>query len=495
MKLFQYGLLVGIFLLLILPSKTFAASLTGAKDTITTSRPSPSSPLSANAASGDALVSIFNNGSRYLASDSAKLKRTSTVADVDPATIVASQSAALTTVYFGETLGAAGLAGIDVLFVPITAMHTIQFTTVNALPANSDIVLTFPTLTAGDSDDDASPSATTFQFNNLVSGTGGRDNIDVFDDSTDISANVTITETEPSSGAPGILLFNLDSGTIAGGSVVKIYLGCSASTSSSCSAQVPRIINPTKAAAAGTGDRWKINIQTEDNNDVALDTATVAVATIESVQVFATVDPTLTFTIAGISNGTAANNGNTTGCGNTETTNSGISATATVVNMGIVANTPTSIDTKVSNIAAQLLTVTTNGSGGYALTATSSGPLRNPGSGFDITSSTTPAVFPNGTPWFGIHPCGLDVTAATWSTGSDQSCNTYITGSTGDICKYGWPTQTTALSLASDTTGPIGNSIAAGNGLVSVEYAAGVDVTVPAGVYQSIVTYVATATF
>lgn len=238
-----------------------------------------------------------------------------------------------------------------------------------------------------------------------------------------------------------------------------------------------------------------MNVKTTDSSAADLDTGKVRVATIESVQVLAQVEPTLTFTIAGVSNGSAANTGNTTGCGNTETTNTGISSTSTVVDLGSLNNTTTVVDSKIGNISSQLLTVTTNAINGYSLTATSSGSLLNPATGFFITSSTTPAVFPSGAPWFGIHACGLDVTAATWSSGSDQSCNTYITGSSGDICKYGWPTQATAVTLASDSIGPIGNAIAAGNGLVTVEYAAGIDVTVPQGQYTTEITYVATPTF
>ncbi len=501
MNLFRNTFIVFTLLILAIStaSKANAATLTQAKNTITTSRPSPSSPLNAALGATDTNATIFANESRFLASDSAKVKKTATGVVVDAATVVGSQSAALTTVYFGEQAGTAAVAAADVLFVPITAMHTFQFTVVNTVPTNGDLVFTFPLLISGDADDDASPSATTFQFNNLVTGTGGRDNIEVWDDAAEITANVTITETEPGPGSPGILSINVDSGSIAAGSVVKLYFGCNASTAGSCSTQVPRIINPTKSTtgAAGTADRWKIRIDTEDASDVLLDTATVAVATIESVQVLATVDPTLTFTIAGINNGTAINNGNATGCTNSETTNAGLASTATVVNMGILGNTPTGIDTKVGNIAAQLLTITTNATNGYALTATASSPLRSHESGFDISSSTTPAVFPNGTPWFGIHPCGLDVgNSTTWTeTGASQTCSTHITGSAANECKYGWPTQTTALSLSSDTTGPIGNSIVAGNGLTSVEYAGGVDASVPAGVYQSYITYVATATF
>lgn len=469
-------------------AKVHAASLTGAKDTITTSRPSPSTPLSANAASGAYQVSVYNNGSRFLASDSAKLIRGTTL--IDPVITIASQSAALTSVYFSDALGAAGQNGTDVLFFPVTAMHTIQFTVVNTIPTNGDIVITFPTLSANDADNDASPSATTFQFNNLVTGTGGRDNIDVYDDSTDISANVTITETEPSPGNPGIISINVDSGTIAAGSVVKIYLGCTASTSASCTTQAPRIINPTKSATAGTADIWKLNITTKDSSGIVLDDATVAIGTIETVEVRATVDASLSFSISGYANGATITSLNS-GCTSTETTNAGITPTATVVNLGTLANTPTNPSTKISNIAAQLITISTNAANGYTLTATSSGKLQNYQSGFEIDSNTTPQEFPSGSHFFGINACGLDVNTTTWGS---ASCNSVITGGSSP-CKYGWPTPTTAITLASDSTGPVGNTITAGNGLISVRYAAGVDARVPSGEYQTAITYVATPTF
>ncbi len=477
MKLFLRSILVvsllGLFL--IAGRESFAASLINSSDTITTSRPSAASPLSANLASGDAQASIFNNGSRYLASDSARLIRTSTGGIIVNGLTVASQSAALTTVYFTATAGTAAQAGTDVLIAPMTAMHTVQFTTNQAIPATGQVVINFP----GAADNAASPSASDFAFNAL-SNTNIKTN--------NITCN-TLSVTSPT------ITCTTNAG-VAANTVVTFLIGCSAATGAACTTQVPTLINPTKAATAGTADRWKVRIDTLDASTNALDTASVSVGTIESVQVLATVDPTLTFTIAGITNGTAVNNGNATGCTNSETTDAGLDATATVVNLGTLSNTPTSTNTKVGNIAAQLLTISTNGLGGYSLTATSAGQLMNASSGFAVISSTTPAVFPNGTPWFGVHPCGLDVSAATWtSSGANQNCATDITGSAGNLCKYAWPTQTGAVSLASDSSGPIGNSLTAGNGLVSVEYAAGVDASVPAGTYQSVVTYVATATF
>ncbi|MCL5433042.1 MAG: hypothetical protein M1524_02910, partial [Patescibacteria group bacterium] len=261
-------------------------------------------------------------------------------------------------------------------------------------------------------------------------------------------------------------------------------IGCSGATGANCDTQVPTLINPTKTAAGGgeaataTADVWKIKIDTQDGGSNPVDSTSVKIATIESVQVQAIVDPSLTFSIQGIANNTAINNGNTTGCTNTEVTNTGIGSAATTVNLGNLGG--------IINISAQLITITTNASNGYSLTATSSGHLVNPETGFWIADSTTPTVMTAGTPWFGIHACGLDVSAATWGTGT--------TGG-GANAKYGWPTQSTSVTLASDSSGPIGNSLVTGNGLTSVEYAATVDVSVPAGTYRSVITYVATPTF
>lgn len=505
MKSFRIILILAIFAVLFYPAKAHAATLINAKDTISTSRPSASSPLSSSVLNTDTQASIYNNGSRFLASDSAKVIKSATGAIVDAGTIVSSQSAALTTVFFGETTGNAAVANADVLFTPITAMHTLAFTTVTQIPVSGKIILTLPILSSSDANNAASPSATTFQMNGITSS-----QIKVYDNTTDITSNFTsITPTNPTAGTSPVITFTLDGSTsVTAGHTLTIYLGCTAGTSSSCSTQAPRLINPTKTATAGTADTWKFNLLTQNASSVNLDSATVAVATIESVQVLATVDPTLTFTIAGVSNGSAVNTGNTTGCLQAETTNAGISATSTVVNLGLLSNTP-AINTKVGNIAAQLLSVSTNATGGYAITATSAGALQNYANGYSINSSTTPAAFPASNDWFGIHACGLDTYGGTLSTtfwntaASDTNCGTCPAGSascptgTGgtNVCKYGWPTQTSSVTMASDPTGPVDNTITAGNGLTSVSYASGVDASVPAGTYQSYVTYVATATF
>ena len=475
---FYLLLIVFIFFLVIGPrvGKVFASTLASASATLTTSRPSASAPLSANQAASATQVSVVDNGSIYLASDSATF-RPDTGETMNVVT-VASMSAASggnRTVYFTSTITNTHHAG-DAVTTAISAMHKIRFIATSPIPSGGKIILTYP----GSGDNTASPSATTFAFNALIAG-----NI------TANNASCTFTISAPT------ITCTLG-GVVNAATVVTILVGCSAQSGGECTTQVPTLINPTKSAVAGTADIWKVNIDTQDGASAAIDTVRVSLGTIESVQIAATVDPSLTFTIAGVSNGSAVNTANTSGCLQTETTNTGETPTATTVNLGVLANTPAVNTTKIGNIAAQLLTVTTNAVNGYSLVATSSGPLRNLATGYDISSSTTPTAFPS-TPaqWFGLHACGLDTNPAStfWnSTGGNTNCNSVIDTGTNP-CKYGWPTQTSPITIAYRTTGPVGNLLVTGSGLTSVAYAAGIDARVQAGTYQTVVTYIATPSF
>jgi hypothetical protein len=479
-KLFFVFILCGFYFA---TGKVYASDLSNASLTLSTSRPSPSSPLSASVTSSDAIVNIFNNGSRFLASDSARIIQGSSGLQIASGLPVASQSASLTSVYLGSSIGSSAGAGSDILQVPITAMHTVTFTTVSSIPIGGKIVITYP----GSGDNSASPSATTFAFNGLPNSTAAVKSANATDCNSVTVSAPTITCTT--------------SALIPAATQVTIFIGCTAA-GASCTTQAPYLINPTKSSQAGTADSWRIQVNTTDASNNIIDSRALAVGTIDSVTVRANVDPSLTFTIAGVNNGVAVNTNNTTGCLQTELTSTGINATATEVNLGTLANSPSATNTTVSNISAQLLTVTTNASNGYVITATSSGHLRNPSTGFFFTDATTPQAFPaSGANFYGFHACGLDTYSAGigttyWNTtASNTACNTYITGSAGNLCNYGWPTATTAINIASDTTGPIGNAIVAGSGLTTVSYAAGADPAVPPGQYTTVVTYVATPSF
>ncbi len=473
-------LLPVIFTILFLLNTPDANALTLVSDTISTSRPSTSTNLSSAVSAAATSVTVVDNGSAvFLSSDSARLQQSS--GSILENVIVSTASA--TTGLWGTknvylNTGTTNPFGAgDLFMVPITAMHKVQFTTQVEIPASGKVIITFP----GSANTSASPSATTFAFNGLTS--------------TNIKTNGITCDGGWSVTSPSITC--ITNSAVTPGTEVTFLIGCSANTGTNCTTQIPTLINPTKSnTTEGIADTWRIGVKTTDSSDATREESSAKIGVIESVTVRATVDPTLTFTITGIANATAINTGNTTGCTNSETTNTGIASTATLVDLGILGNTPTGTDTKIGNIAAQLITISTNAPNGYALTATSSGQLTNVASGFSINSSTTPTAFPNGEHWFGIHPCGLDsYGTTTWTEADNENCSSVITGSTANECKYGWPTSSTAITLAYDSTGPVGNVIAAGNGLTSVEYAAGMDVRVPAGLYTSVITYVATPTF
>lgn len=446
---------VFLFLLFFFPVKTaIAGNLTNVKDTITTSRPSAASPVSADAAAGLGAVSVYDNKSIYLASDSAQLVKTATNAFVQTGINVASQSAARTTVYFTTPLGASGaMAGADVLIVPITAKHTIVFKTETYISATGDLEII---LSPGNSTNQASPSATGFSFNNLQT--------------TDIAISGPTCSAWTVTASTGIIKCTSLS-AVAANTTVTVTIGST----------LPVLINPTKTATIGTADTWAVSLVTYDATGIELDRTKVKIGTIESVMVRATVEPTLTFTIAGIADLTQISTNNV-GCTNpspTQSTNTGITSTATVVDMGILSNGAISY-------AAQDLTISTNMSGGYVLTATSSGQLKNPATGYKIANAQgavvgndnpVPVAITSGAEAFGIHVCGYDVASATWGIRT-TTANT----------KYALPSAAYYYTLASETT-------AVTSSKTTVVYGGTVSATTPPGLYTTVLTYVATPIF
>lgn len=491
-KLIISGVFFVLFLLLS-SRNSFAASLSSVKDTISTSRPSASAPLDANQAASVGQVTIKDNGSFYLASDSATLL--ADIGQTQDIVRVASMSASNTpaanqrVVYLGSAPSNTHHNG-TAFIVPVTAMHTITFTTATAIPVGGKIILTFPGASGSTT---ASPSASTFSFNGLTTALAPA-NI-TYKLHTGGTATCTFVVAAPT------ITCTTAVDIISAGSVVTFLIGCAdaGTNSATCTTQSPRFINPTKSAAAGVADIWKLSIITQDSGLVTLDSSTIAIGTIESVTVRATVDPSLTFTITGLNNGDAANLSNA-GCSYADTMNSGLNSSSTEVNLGVLSNTPP-INTLLRNLAGQRIDITTNGSNGYTLTATSSGHLVNPETGYflnDGNGSATPLSFPASDDFFGLHACGDDVPSNfTESGGGGIDCDAQPSGSGGTTeCRYSWPTATTAISVASDATGPIGiNAGSNGDGVTSISYAAGVDAGVPPGQYRSIITYVATPAF
>jgi hypothetical protein len=438
--------IMAIAIFLLLPKQSYAFNT--AADTITTSRPSAATPLSANAITTDSSVSVVAgtaNLSTFLASDSAVLW-----GGTPETRIVATASADRTKLYFtGELTGNHSLG--SVVTSAVTAKHTITFK-LNQEAAVGDILrVTFP----GSANTSASPSASTFAFNNLQ------------------TANVTVSST---TGVCGTIAVSAPSIQCT----VSTIIPTTATVTITIGATTPALINPTKTNAIGTSDLWKIALAHTNSGGADVESAAnVAIATAESVYVQGIVDASITMAISGI--GTGYDISGISALCPAITTNSGFASTSTLVNLGTIG---TSI-----NYAAQRITISTNGVNGYALTATSSGRLMNPANGYffpnaqvggnHLTANDTPApqALSGLSEAFGITSCGADAVSPIVFTQGTLFGNP--SNSAGNAFNY-------KLSGETSPTDPTDTVVL---------YGARARATTPAGAYSTILSYVATATF
>ncbi|MDE2591173.1 MAG: hypothetical protein KGL95_16065, partial [Patescibacteria group bacterium] len=257
--IFLYGIVL-LLLLTVGAATAHAATLVSVSDTITTSRPSPSTPLSANVSAGAGVATVYNNGSTFLASDSARLWGQTT-----EGLTVATVSADKLTVFFTNT-AANNHANGTVLATAITSVHTIKFTTIGSIPSGGTIVISFPPSSSSDTNP-ASPSAQTFMFNGITTS-----NIKGNFTPNPGGSTISCTPSGTGAGQTPIITCTVGTADLAGGTTVTILVGCTtAGTVCSLANQVPTLINPTKSAANGIADRWLININTFNAGAVPID--------------------------------------------------------------------------------------------------------------------------------------------------------------------------------------------------------------------------------
>ncbi len=232
-----------LFSLKSLTGSVFAIS--NAQDIISTSRPSSYTTLGVGVSLNATLAVVVDNGSRWIASDSATIigatTFSTTVASMSAASIPAANQR---TVYFATKATGTGSPGA-VIYTPIVAKHTISFRNSVPVPSNGKIQLVFP---VGVGNTGYLPSANAFSFNNLNS-----NNISISGGGVTCSS-WTIAE------ASGIVQCNLGTG-LTGSATVSITIGSS----------YPALINPSKTATAGTADTWTIKIKTLDSSSVGID--------------------------------------------------------------------------------------------------------------------------------------------------------------------------------------------------------------------------------
>lgn len=245
-----------------------------------------------------------------------------------------------------------------------------------------------------------------------------------------------------------------------------------------------KLLNPAPATGhtVGSADTYTVTIQhlaDRLSNYAVIDSTTVKVAVIESVRVTATVDPTITFTLAAVGVGTTSCNVPAT-----------ITTTATAVPFGTMAlNT-------FKNLA-QKLTVSTNAVGGYAVTTLENDQLgKDGGTATFIADATGDGAMTHETQddWhtatqngFGYSLQNVDAAAIVFQY-SDTSGGSCVTGT---FCakQFAATADTeTAQSLFSSTTVANAEDVYAC-------YRLTVGATQAAGDYENNITYTATATF
>jgi len=210
-----------------------------------------------------------------------------------------------------------------------------------------------------------------------------------------------------------------------------------------------------------------------DTGSTVIDTATVAFATLTttSIAVSASVDPTFTFAVAGVTSG---------GTVNSATTN--ITTTATTIPYA-------TLSTGAPKIGAHDLTVTTNATNGYTVTvkATATPPLVDASNNIDEFTGT------NASPTVWSAPAGTSSSVNTGFFGYTTNDATLGTGTATRFTSAGgnkWSgTTTSPLEVAFSST-----SVAAGD-TVRVGWEAEVNASQPTGSYTGTVVLVATPTY
>lgn len=238
------------------------------------------------------------------------------------------------------------LASTDFVVATQSGSLTLSFTTTTQIPSNGDLLITIPGLNTTGKTADGIPdtsSATT---------TNG------FDIGTIATTDVTIT------GCTDVnwTVASVTAATASTDHLIQINRAtsvCAASTTLTVTIDTaPGLINPAPLTShtQGQADSYQINIKSRDGGDNTLDQSDVTVAPVEGVLISATVDETLSLTVAGIT----ADSGSY--CGITRTASSP-DTTATSVPWGALS--PTYL--AATHNTQQQVTISTNADGGYTL--------------------------------------------------------------------------------------------------------------------------------
>lgn len=458
------------------PSVTESANLTQVKDTLQTSRLSFAGRVKSPTAAGSSHVWLYTTATDEFysistvnlhAGDSLTIgSGTYTIVDIiddDEFTVT-------------PVLAAGDADDTDPIYFKSKAQHVITFYTASAI-ANGYFTILLPANTTTSTSNNGSPDDSGFDFNDT-------------DYPTDPDITVTGTNTTgynfvagvatPSSEASCNSLYTTGayhcfevhySGSGSVGTPITITIG------STDGSNTPILPSPTNTHNVGTADSYTFQLRHYDDNDNLIDQTNGQIALIEAVRVTATVDPTITFTIAGVTADTG------TYCGVTRTVAS-VDTTAYSVPFG-------SLSLNTFTDAVQNLTVSTNANYGYVVTAAEDDELGKDG-------ATTPFI-PDTTCDTG--PCTIS-SEQDWATASNNGFGYSLQNVDAASISFEYNDSGTFLSrpfanLADNETPQtlFYSSTVADSENAYVCYRISVGATQAAGDYENIIIYRATASF
>lgn len=470
------------------PRIVSAGTLTTAKDTLSNSRLTFRGKVSGSIGSGNTTVTVASSSNPD--NDLLNLFPRDTICFPDAGLngCVGNAQYTIATIpsQSGQTfaLSAALTTALDSTNFAIStqsAIHTITFVTASAVNAGSFRVIipaftnSSTTTIDGFGDSGSSISNSGFDLNgiNTAPGTyitcaGGSGSYN------------TPTVTLPGSSASGEHEINCPfTNTIASGQTITITIGTAGK----------KIVNPapiTSGHTRGTADVYTVTIRELDGSSNIVDTADVKIAPIEGVLVSATVDTSLTFTIAGVDTASVST------CGRTASASTGATSTATTVPFHSITSPNTAYN------MAQLLTVSTNSTSGYAVTTEENGVLSIDGLGSTTIANTT----------CGATPCTsggtADPTPREWTDYTTYRGLGYsLENVSGTDAKFQYSDSSRTFNAApfyitGASSGPptiMSNSAPVSTSQVRVCYQIAVAGTQQAGYYINKLTYIATPTF
>ncbi len=387
---------------------------------------------------------------------------------------------------FTPPLGGA-LSANDYVIASQSATHTIVFTTASVVPIAGDIYITVPAInTTGKTNDYFPDTAASIATNGFDLGGVGTTNITV--GSSGCANNWTVAAvTAGDATNDHTIRIDRSTTTCAAGSTITVTIGDG----------TKKMINPAPITGhtQGASDVYTLNIKTRDGSDYTLDQSNVKVAVIEGVLVSATVQETLSVTIAGVASSTSV-------CGAT----TDVTTTATSVPWGIISNFAAFQE------AAQTVTVSTNADAGYvvkaeendqmgkdAIACTGAGAGESVNCIQDTTCGAVACSETAGYYWTSTAKYGLGFSLANVS-GTDAS---FLFDSTTEPCTAvggGTSTNFCARQFADQEAPETKQTIMSNVGQVASSqvylcYRLNVSVTQPAGYYNNKVQLTATATF